>query len=84
LIQCYPELSSVNKDSLANFYSDYYSLFQADQCDECKAAVTQFHTLVTTNSTKVLEILNNVCAGLKTGSAEVITTFLFGIVRVVL
>ncbi|CAB3995682.1 hypothetical protein BSL78_18317 [Paramuricea clavata] len=42
----------------------------ADQCDECKAAVTQLHTLLTTNSTKVLEILNNVCAGLKTGSAE--------------
>ena len=46
-------------------------LFKADGCDQCKAAVQQFHTLVTTNSSKVLEIMKNVCAGLSTGAAEV-------------
>ena len=41
----------------------------------CKSAVAQLNTLVTTNSSKVLEIMNNVCAGLSSGSAEVPVVF---------
>jgi hypothetical protein len=59
-------------------------LFQADQCDECKAAITQLHTFVTTNSTKVIEILKNICAGLKAESTMVTTTFLFGFLGLLL
>ncbi|XP_028408448.1 prosaposin-like isoform X2 [Dendronephthya gigantea] len=42
----------------------------ADQCDQCKAAITKLNTFVATNSSKVLEIMNNVCAGLGSSAPE--------------
>ncbi|XP_046845570.1 prosaposin-like [Xenia sp. Carnegie-2017] len=42
----------------------------ADDCDECKAAIEQVHTLFANNGSKLLEVMKNVCTGLNVGALE--------------